>query len=149
MKEVVLAGLLGLILSSHLGAGPLEAQAYPKVTYFDKGKSCQLKLYGIKGFIHENDYFGETVKFRKRRVDRSLETLGDCCWVLYNKRSFKGSPYVIAGNLQISRLRRLGKGRKKIRSIRKYENCEGALWNKVDLFSYMYTNSTILPQKKI
>ena len=76
MKEVVLAGLLGLILSSHLGAGPLEAQAYPKVTYFDKGKSCQLKLYGIKGFIHENDYFGETVKFRKRRVDRSLETLG-------------------------------------------------------------------------
>ena len=73
MKELILAALLGLTLFGPVL--PTLGAAYLQSTKFDS-KKCQLKLYGVKDFRYENDHFDHSVKVRKTRLDRSLETLG-------------------------------------------------------------------------
>ena len=53
--------------------------------------------------------------------------LGNCCWTLYNRKYFRGRKTIVAGNIEVRALRRLGRGRNKIRSVKQYESCEGVL----------------------
>ena len=39
--------------------------------------SCELKFYGVQNFRVEQDKFNANAKLRKRKTDRSLETLGE------------------------------------------------------------------------
>ena len=38
---------------------------------------CEIKFYGVQNFIVEHDKFDKTTEKRKRKTDRSLETLGE------------------------------------------------------------------------
>ena len=37
---------------------------------------CEIKFYGVQNFIVEHDKFDKTTAKRRRKTDRSLETLG-------------------------------------------------------------------------
>ena len=39
---------------------------------------CEIKFYGVQNFIVEHDKFDKTTARRRRKTDRSLETLGKC-----------------------------------------------------------------------
>ena len=52
---------------------------------------------------------------------------GNCCWKLYTRRYFRGRKTIVAGNIEVRTLRRLGRGNRKIRSVKQYESCEDML----------------------
>ena len=52
---------------------------------------------------------------------------GDCCWVLYNKKNFRGLQSIIGPNFYVKSLKQLGRGRYKISSVKKFEKCNGVL----------------------
>merc|ERR1712156_1329371 len=85
--------------------------------------SCELKFYGVQNFRVEQDKFNANAKLRKRKTDRSLETLGDCCWALYTRQKYRGRQIIIGSNVKLRKLRRIGRGRRRIRSVEKIEAC--------------------------
>ena len=52
---------------------------------------------------------------------------GNCCWKLYTRRYFRGRKTIVAGNIEVRTLRRLGRGNRKIRSVKQYASCEDML----------------------
>ena len=52
---------------------------------------------------------------------------GNCCWKLYTRRYFRGRKTIVAGNIEVRTLRRLGRGNRKIRSVKQYKSCEDML----------------------
>merc|ERR1712203_999680 len=84
---------------------------------------CEIKFYGVQNFIVEHDKFDKTTAKRRSKTDRSLETLGNCCWALYTKRKYKGKRIMLGSNVKVKKLRRVGRGRRKIRSIERYDGC--------------------------
>jgi hypothetical protein len=52
---------------------------------------------------------------------------GDCCWVLYGRKKYHGRRTVIGGNIKIRRLNHLGRSRNRIRSVRRFDNCDVVL----------------------
>merc|ERR1712224_178985 len=91
-------------------------------------EKCQLRLYAVQEFMVSNDVINDNTPARhQRRTDKSLSTVGNCCWTLYNRKYFRGRKTIVAGNIEVRALRRLGRGRNKIRSVKQYESCEGVL----------------------
>merc|ERR1712156_272150 len=84
---------------------------------------CEIKFYSERNFIVEQDNFEKTTAHRRRKTDRSMETLGNCCWGLYTKPRYRGRQIIIGSNVKLRKLRRIGKRNRRIRSVEKYEGC--------------------------
>merc|ERR1711976_441568 len=81
----------------------------------------EIKFYSERNFIVEQDNFEKTTAHRRRKTDRSMETLGNCCWGLYTKPRYRGRQIIIGSNVKLRKLRRIGKRNRRIRSVEKYE----------------------------
>merc|ERR1712141_622464 len=62
-------------------------------------EKCQLRLYAVQEFMVSNDVINDNTPARhQRRTDKSLSTVGNCCWTLYNRKYFRGRKTIVAGN---------------------------------------------------
>ena len=87
---------------------------------------CFISFFAIENFIAKIDTYENHQIKRARQTDRSLESLGNCCWVLFSKSYFRGRITIIQKNESRKRLSR-GLGRKKgkrFRSIKQFTQCE-------------------------
>ena len=57
---------------------------------------------------------------------------GNCCWALYTKTKYRGKRFMVGNNVngcpvggpvKLKKLRRVGRGRRRIRSIERYDGC--------------------------
>jgi len=85
---------------------------------------CEIKFYAEQNFIVEHDKFDKSTARRRRKTDQSLETLGNCCWALYTKSRYRGKRIMLGSNVKVKKLRRVGRGRRKIRSVERYDGCK-------------------------
>merc|ERR1712001_379906 len=117
--------LLLFIVGYHLSDGKSR---YGRYQNYDK--KCQLRLYAVPELRVSNDIIDSDIRVRRqRRNDKSLSTIGNCCWKLYTRKYFRGRQTNVAGNIKVRTLRRLGRGSRKIRSVKQYTSCED-MYNK-------------------
>ena len=91
-----------------------------------KDDRCFISFFAIENFVAKIDTYENHQMKRTRHTDRSLESLGNCCWILFSKSYFRGHITIIQKNESRKRFRR-GLGRKKgkrFRSIKKFTQCE-------------------------
>merc|ERR1712001_394335 len=114
-----------IIVACHLACAKSR---YGRYQQYDK--KCQLRLYAVPEFRVSNDIIDSDIRVRRqRRNDKSLSTIGNCCWKLYTRKYFRGRQTNVAGNIKVRTLRRLGRGSRKIRSVKQYTSCED-MYNK-------------------
>merc|ERR1712241_1526810 len=104
--------VLLVLLGGHESSGAIP---------FRGKKICYMKLYP------SNEFRGKhlTVKRKMRSLlhsERSLRTLGDCCWKVYQKPRYGGRHTTIRGNENLSSPKRWNWRQGQIRSVRR-TNC--------------------------
>jgi len=131
MKIVALIVIVAIIFSESQTESILEKHGHRNIRRvrtmvgFNDDR-CFISFFGIENFIAKIDTYENHQMKRARQTDRSLKSLGNCCWVLFSKSYFRGRITIIHRNESRKRLRR-GLGRKKgkrFRSIKQFTQCE-------------------------
>ncbi|XP_059099510.1 uncharacterized protein LOC131893485 [Tigriopus californicus] len=88
----------------------------------DDSHHCALEMHKAQAFRGRKfSIFGS--KVRLRGLQKSLNTIGDCCWALYRHAGFQGRPMFMGSHVSISSIQDWGWRRAKIRSVKRLKSC--------------------------
>jgi len=113
-----------LYLHVELSDSALVSSRPPLGNSIDDQNFCQLDLYRIQHFQGDPDKIRRNKRHRRvrRGRDKSVRTIGHCCWRLFKRPGYRGRSLILSGNANLHTTHRRGFF-SRVRSVRKIQNC--------------------------
>uniref|UniRef100_A0A0K2TK16 Beta/gamma crystallin 'Greek key' domain-containing protein n=1 Tax=Lepeophtheirus salmonis TaxID=72036 RepID=A0A0K2TK16_LEPSM len=128
MKEAFVATLLGsglfILLLCCINSGSVDGRKIHQIFVYRRHaqNDCQLLLYSRPSFQGKLTSVNKT-KRHIRAKEKSVETRGECCWVAFRRRRFRGRPILFRSHTTLSNPHKWGWRGNRIRSVKKLNNC--------------------------
>jgi len=102
----------------------IDSGGYGKRAYrINDDSDCQLRIYRVRGF-QGKPYIIRSDRGRLRGLEKSVQTLGKCCWALYGRKNYTGRPMLLGSRISMKSTAKWGWRSNRIRSARKLDSCD-------------------------